>query len=347
MSNLLIELTHNGADLLYNATTYYTQQPNNKGLVNQSGSAITSTNGTLTDKRLNTRFYIDGNTVAWTPATDLYTDAAASVPYTGQNIAKVYAKISTEGAYSYEAIISNSGCEKTTSTSIIVNEVVTPTILQSNFCTSIAVENIEVNSMSGATILWYADGTLTELTESGTYYVSQSIKGCVSERTMVDMTAVEILTAPESADVQIFCEGVTVNDLQAVATTGTLGWFENEMDVAALDETTPLSTGTYYVAQFNGVCWSEKTAVNVVIIPIPTAPIVSDQAYCSSENKTVADIVATGENIQWGATVDAATALAPTTVLTTGTYYASQTINGCESSSRTAIQVVVHQVMHQ
>jgi hypothetical protein len=52
----------------------------------------------------------------------------------------------------------------------------------------------------------------------------------------------------------------------------------------------------------------------------------------------VANLTATGTGIQWYATPTGGTALSGTTALTTGTtYFASQTLSGCESANRLAV----------
>jgi large repetitive protein len=70
-----------------------------------------------------------------------------------------------------------------------------------------------------------------------------------------------------------------------------------------------------------------------------TAPTASAQTRCA--NQTVASLVATGINIKWYDVATGGTALATTTLLTTGTYYASQTVGGTESS-RTSVVVTVN-----
>ena len=65
------------------------------------------------------------------------------------------------------------------------------------------------------------------------------------------------------------------------------------------------------------------------------------QSFCSSSNSMVSDLIITGSDIKW---YDAATAgnLIPTsTILASGTYYASQTLSGCESNDRFAVTVTV------
>jgi len=62
------------------------------------------------------------------------------------------------------------------------------------------------------------------------------------------------------------------------------------------------------------------------------------QTLCSGS--TVANLTATGTNIQWYSAISGGTALASTTSLVNGTtYYASQTVSGCESTTR--LEVIV------
>ena len=70
------------------------------------------------------------------------------------------------------------------------------------------------------------------------------------------------------------------------------------------------------------------------------APTTSAQSHC--QGKMVADLVATGTSIKWYSFASGGTALANTTILVTGTYYASQTVNGIESPRKT-ISVTVKQ----
>jgi len=77
--------------------------------------------------------------------------------------------------------------------------------------------------------------------------------------------------------------------------------------------------------------------------PAYTAPPVVEkrQVFSSNLNPTVADLVAiTGTNLKWYTTLTGGTALATNTPLSYTNYYASQTINGTEST-RVATQVFV------
>ena len=75
--------------------------------------------------------------------------------------------------------------------------------------------------------------------------------------------------------------------------------------------------------------------------PLPAyilPPVAANQSFCNQA--TVANLTATGTNIKWYFALNGGTPLAMETPLTTGTYYASQTINYAESP-RTAVTVTL------
>ena len=82
--------------------------------------------------------------------------------------------------------------------------------------------------------------------------------------------------------------------------------------------------------------------INLSAIPAFTpAPVVEKrQAFSSTSNPTVDNLVATGTNVKWFAAATGGTQLATNTPLTYTNFYASQTINGTESE-RAACQVFV------
>ena len=106
-----------------------------------------------------------------------------------------------------------------------------------------------------------------------------------------------------------------------------------------------LATGNYNytVTNANG-CIS--TASGVVVInsqpASPAAPIANAQSFLASANATISNlqIVSTGTP-NWYSNAVGGSAIATSTLLTTGIYYASQTINGCESAGRTSVSVSV------
>ena len=96
--------------------------------------------------------------------------------------------------------------------------------------------------------------------------------------------------------------------------------------------------GTDPCGAYNYGTWADYT---VKILEVTPPPVAINHVFCKNENKKVGDLIATGENIKWYASETATTALLPSTLLSSGTYYATQTIGGYESVRRTAIQVEV------
>ena len=74
----------------------------------------------------------------------------------------------------------------------------------------------------------------------------------------------------------------------------------------------------------------------------PSAPTASAQSFCSASSPTIASLTATGSNIQWYDASLNGNLLASGTALSTGNYYASQSVSGCESATRTSISVTVN-----
>lgn len=159
------------------------------------------------------------------------------------------------------------------------------------------------------------------------YLVNVSLPPCETE-------------APEAEALQIVCAGSTIADLTAEGAINK--WYTAATGGTELTEETVLTATTYYVSQIpEGGCESiERTAVNVQfsIIPPPTAESAT-QIVCNGG--TLADLEVEGDGeIAWYATATGGTALAEPVALTNGTtYYASQSVNGCESATRTAVTV--------
>lgn len=204
--------------------------------------------------------------------------------------------------------------------------------------------------VSGTGITWYLSATggvpllPTAPLTSGTYYASQTLGSCVSATRRAVTVTVSNPAAPTGTSPQAFC-AITNPTVANLTATGTgIKWYTTATGGTALVSTAALATGTYYASQTVNGCESMARLPVSVTVNNPPAPTGSaTQAFCSGTNSTVANLVATGTGIQWYQTATGGAPLAPTTLLTTGTYYASQTINGCESTARLAVAVTVHQ----
>mgnify|MGYP000243340101 CR=1 FL=1 len=180
----------------------------------------------------------------------------------------------------------------------------------------------------------------------GTYVFTWTISNGQCQSSSADITAVFNLTNPPLATAnQTYCkiDQPTVSNL--MATGNAIQWFLNSTGGAALNSTTALTTQTYYAEQTDPatLCKSTtRTSVNVTVLD-PSAPITNaTQTFCNSAK--ISDLIATGTNVKWYLQSTGGIALDPTSDLTDGTYYASQTLNNtisCESTTRASTIVTI------
>ena len=171
-----------------------------------------------------------------------------------------------------------------------------------------------------------------------TYYVTENINSCESPRTAISVTILALPVAPTAA-AQSFCTPTTVSGL--TASGAAIQWYAAATGGTALSSTTALASGNYYASQTVGTCESSKTAVAVTVGSV-NAPTASAQSFCTPT--TVSGLTATGTGtIQWYATATGGTALTSTTALSSGNYFASQSVGTCEST-RTLVAVTIGSV---
>jgi hypothetical protein len=102
----------------------------------------------------------------------------------------------------------------------------------------------------------------------------------------------------------------------------------------------PTQTTQYSVAvTTNGVTCTKN--ITITVSPATPAPT-GASTQIMSQGTTLANLVVTGQNIVWYSSPTGGTPLPANTPLVNGvTYYASQTINGCESQTRLLIIVQI------
>ena len=181
----------------------------------------------------------------------------------------------------------------------------------------------------------YQSSTMFNELMPETYVVMvQNADGCTSMTESIIINPVPSIDAPTADANQAFCNSAMVEDLDADGND--LVWYDAETEGNMLAEETALVDGTtYYVAATDGSCESTRVAVTVTINVVAAPTGESTQEF--EEVISVSDIVitATGE-VKWYATeadaVNGENDIDPSTVINeSGTYYATQTIDGCES----------------
>jgi|GEM_PF-803127 len=248
----------------------------------------------------------------------------------------------------YYATQTLNGCESVNRTAIkiTIHDTAVPSASDQSYCIA-EHKTIGDLDVTGTAVKWYATSTATtplaatDVLVTKTYYATQTLNGCESvNRTAVKITVYD--TATPSASDQSYCiaEHKTVGDL--VVTGAAVNWYATSTATTPLAATDVLVTKTYYATQTLNGCESVNRAAVKITVHDTAAPSSSDQSYCIAEHKTIGDLVVTGTAVKWYATSTATTPLAATDVLVTKTYYATQTLNGCESVNRTAVKITIH-----
>ncbi|HUH50884.1 MAG TPA: T9SS type A sorting domain-containing protein, partial [Flavobacterium sp.] len=211
-------------------------------------------------------YSLEQTDITWSPATNLYTDAAATTAYVADDYATaVYFKGDTVGTMTYTATsFTDEGCSVSDSVELTVNQ--TPDAPVATSPQSIVDgQTIADIVVVGNNLTWYTDEDLTDevdastvLTEgSYTFYVTSSIGDCTSEATMI---VVEVTLSTKDFDtasfkaypnpVKDYFNISYSKDIQNIAVINMLGQTVFTKTVHATDtqiDMTSLPTGSYFV----------------------------------------------------------------------------------------------------
>ena len=209
------------------------------------------------------------------------------------------------------------------------------------------------DSSNGGTKLASGNTFSPTISATTTYYALASADGVCENgpRIAVTGTYYNIPTITSTTDT-IICESGT-GTLTATASVGTINWYNSATGGVSIASgtsyTTPTLTSTtiYYVdATENGCTTTTRTPVTATIQDTSTPTGNTTQTFCDIENATISNLTVVGNTIQWYANSSGGTPLNATDLLTSATnYYATQTINGCESPSRLAVNVLVFETV--
>ena len=176
----------------------------------------------------------------------------------------------------------------------------------------------------------------------GTYTIHWTYNdGNGNVETQNQTVIISAVNLPTAITPQTFCiqQNATLN---IIGITGqNIKWYDASTNGNLLPITTSLVNGTtYYASQTISGCESNRVPISVQIQNTPASSGNANQSFCSTANATVSDIIASGTNIIWYSSSTSTTPLANSTLLNNNTtYYATQTINGCESVNRLAVTI--------
>jgi len=210
-------------------------------------------------------------------------------------------------------------------------------VQQNQFSPSIFIEAGQISA--SLTVEGIVDGDNTEGNETIIVDVASVLNATVVEPSQQNINIV--CTAPPNGEqTQTFCNSATVADLEAIGSD--IQWYAAASGGSALLDSHVLVDGTsYFATQTVDGCESLERFEVAVVINSPAAPT-GDDTQSFIDQATVADLEATGSNIQWYAAASGGSALVSTTALVDGaSYFASQTVSACESASRFEVEVTI------
>lgn len=165
--------------------------------------------------------------------------------------------------------------------------------------------------------------------------------------TIKDATAsyTDILDAPPTiASPQFFCaqENKTLNDV-VIQSGSNIKWYTSLTGGSLLNGNTPLVNGSkYYAAQTINGCESSRAEVLLNINETASPTGNANQSFCVTQNADLSSVSLNGTDIKWYDAPADGTLLLSTSLLIDGkSYYASQTINSCESKNRLQVNISI------
>lgn len=350
-----ITILDNAADYSFDNGFTWTKNATNSGLnpnvyfvkvKNSSGCISEATPATITAF---TNFTI--KPITSTPQTFCIQQNATlnEISITGQNIKWFDAQVKgnqlpnatpLQNGITYYASQTINACESERIPVLInIQNTTTPTAnISQTFCSSQSptLANIEID---GTSIKWYnsmlGGGLLpknTNLVNGQIYYASQTINSCESERLKIAVSIVNTPLAPVASTTQTYCQidNPTLNDI--LITGQNIQWYETNVSTIVLPNATKLvSNKSYYATQTIG-CESNRVAISIQINETAKPAASATQQFCLNENAQISNLTISGSNIIWYSNLNTNDLISGTTILEHNqTYYATQTLNGCES----------------
>lgn len=263
--------------------------------------------------------------------------------------------ISTTTPYYVEAV--NGSCTSTR-VAVVATVNTTPTITSTTGATICGQGGGTISATASAgTIYWYslasggtAFATGTSIPVSGgsyTFYAETSTGSCTSARAPVTYTYIPTPTITSNGSASR-CGAGSVT-LTTSADSGTISWYDastgGNLVATGTSFVTPSLSGTttYYVEAANGTCISSARTAITATINVTSPPIATaNQTFCSGELVGYIAVTPSGSSITWYNAATAGSIVPNNTPIVSGTtYYASQTVSACESTTRVAVTMTL------
>ncbi|PRY41002.1 putative secreted protein (Por secretion system target) [Spirosoma oryzae] len=296
-----------------------------------------------------------GGTLNWygTNSTGGTSSSTATVPST-----------TSSGTYYVSQTVGNCESPRASISVTVKPTPATPSVTNLSLCQNRSANALTASGVTG-TINWYSPNSSTPSTTAPTpsvtatgatsFSVSQTVNDCESSKATLTVTVNAVPAMPTvAATGPTYCQGASAQPLSATGTA--LLWYGANQTGSTGNSTAtvPLtsSTGptTYYVTQTTNGCVSDRAGITVTVKTTPAQPdAINALSFCQNATALpgLTATPVTGATLLWyGASATGGTSTTVTPTLSSSTvgttnYYVSQTLDGCESASRSAIAVTV------
>ena len=194
--------------------------------------------------------------------------------------------------------------------------------------------------------LWNTGQTGQSITTNsgGTYTVAVTdTNNCIPAVQSTNVATTPLPTPPVLSNNSPVCEGSQLKLFASTIAGATYNWsgpngFTSSQQNPLINNATLLDAGSYSVTITVGQCSSNSTSTTVVVNPIPTSPIVSNNSpICEGTSLNLTASASAGASYSWtGPNGFISSAQNPVInnvgVASGGTYDATITVNGCTSS---------------
>lgn len=265
-----------------------------------------------------------------------------------QNPVITTANASHSGQYSC-TITGTGGCDVILTVNVVVGDTTAPVPNVTTLPTITGDCHTVVATIPSATdnCAGVINGTTTDpltYTIPGNYTIVWSYNdGNGNTSTQNQSVVITATTLPTANASQQFCIQQNAT-LATIAITGqNIQWYDASTGGNLLSANTVLQDGvTYYASQTINGCESARIPFTAYIQNTPAPTGNTNQSFCTSENATLNNIAIAGTEVQWYASPVSTQPLPITTLLADNTtYYATQTIKGCESVNRLAVTITL------
>ena len=280
-----------------------------------------------------------------------------------QNPVLIYTPISQSGIYSVTATVNGCTSLPATTNVVLIPSVVTPPLAwyDKPACTGKPLVLHAANYIGGVYSWTGPNGFFANtedpvinniaLQDSGTFSVIVTVNGCSSQPGSVTVAILPTPNSPFASNNGPLCEGKTLNLNASDITGASFNWggpnnFVSTNQNAVISNTLLSQGGMYNVTATVNGCTSLPATTDVVINPLPTLPIASNNGpLCVGQTLTLNAISTPNSTFNWTGPIgfistNQTPSIANVTLANASAYNVTASLNGCTSFSATTTPII-------